>query len=164
MEQAGTYPLPDSQLDRFLLRISLGYPPPAAERSILLARGLAEPVRAIQPVARAADLVGMQAAAAAVKVDPAVADYLLALVRATRESNLVACGASTRGALSLQAAAKARALLAGRDFAVPDDVKALAVPCLAHRVTVAGHDAASADRREAERVLGEILAAVPVPL
>ncbi len=164
IEQAGTYPLPDSQLDRFILRVSLGYPPPEAERKLLLERGIAEPVRTLSPVARATDLIGLQSAAASVRVDPAVADYVLAIVRGTRESPVLSCGASTRGGLSLQAAAKARALLEGRDFATPDDVKALAIPSLAHRVTVVGHDASSGDRRDAERAIEEIVSRIEVPL
>jgi MoxR-like ATPase len=164
LEQAGTYPLPDSQLDRFLVRITLGYPPADAERSLLLTRGFVEPVRSLTPVARASDLAGMQTAAASVRVDPAVADYLLAIIDATRKTRVFAGGASTRGGLALQAAAKARALLAGRDFVTPDDVKALVVPCLAHRVVVSGRDSSSADRRDAERALQEILGHIEVPL
>lgn len=164
VEQAGTYPLPDSQLDRFLLRMTIGYPPPSAERSLLLSRGLAEPIRSLVAVARAQDLVSMQAAAAAVRIEASVADYLLAVVHATRESPLLAGGASTRAALALQAGARARALLAGRDFVTPDDVKAMASPCLSHRVVVAGHEPGSSDRRDAERALREVLDGIEVPV
>ena len=163
LEQAGTYPLPDSQLDRFAVRITLGYPPSEAERNLLLHRGLAEPLRALTPVARASDLVGLQAAAAAVKVDPSIADYLLALVRATRESPILGCGVSTRGGLALQAVAKAHALIQGRDFVVPDDVRIFAIPCLAHRVAMSGRDASSADRRDAERALEALISRIEVP-
>ncbi|MHB1844207.1 MAG: AAA family ATPase, partial [Deltaproteobacteria bacterium] len=133
LEHAGTYPLPDSQLDRFLFRLSLGYPPPDAERALLVhgERRRSVPARA-EP--GAAPLVELQAAAERVRLAPEVADYVMRIVEATRTSPLLSSGVSTRGALLLSAAARARALLRGRDFALPDDVKALAVPSLAHRV------------------------------
>ncbi len=162
-EQSGTYPLPDSQLDRFVLRLSIGHPDPAAERDILLGRRAEAPVGALRPVASADELLRLQATAAAVTVQPAVADYIVSLVRATREAPQLSAGASTRGALALQAAAQAIALFEGRGFVLPDDVKRVAIPCLAHRVTPAGHDAGTADRGEAERLLEQLLDQVAVP-
>ncbi len=162
-EQSGTYPLPDSQLDRFLLRISLGHPSPEVERQILLSRGAHDPLAALQPVASAAELTALQEQAAAVRVDPAVADYVVALVEATRDSPLLGSGVSTRGSLALLAAAKAVALMDGRSFLLADDVKKVAVPALAHRVAPAGHEAGETSRAEAERVLSEILERVAVP-
>lgn len=162
-EQSGTYPLPDSQLDRFLLRLSIGHPDPAAERDILLGRRAEAPVDSLRPVASATDLERLQATASAVRVEPAVAEYMVALVRATRESPQLSAGASTRGALALQAASRAVALFEGRNFVLPDDVKRIAIPCLAHRVTPAGYDAGGADRDEAERLLEQLLDQVAVP-
>jgi MoxR-like ATPase len=162
-EQQGTYPLPESQLDRFLLRLSLGYPSRAVERALLLERGTEEPVTALRPVATRADVLRLQAAVARVRLDPAVADYALAIADATRSSELLAQGVSTRGALALAAAARARALLGGRDYVLPSDVKALAVPVLSHRIAPAGRDAYDVDRGEAERLLAELLERIPVP-
>lgn len=162
-EQSGTYPLPDSQLDRFVIRLSIGHPDPVAERDILLGRRAEAPVQSLRPVATANDLLRLQATAASIKVQPAVAEYIVALVRATRESPQLSAGASTRGALALQAASRAVALLEGRGFVLPDDVKRVAIPCLAHRVTPAGHDVGAADRDEAERLLEQLLDQVAVP-
>ncbi len=162
-EQSGTYPLPDSQLDRFMLRLSLGHPDAGVEQEILLARGAGDPVHALVPVATAEDVVRLQAAATAVRVDPALAGYVVALARATRESPALAGGASTRGALNLLAAAKACALFDGRGHLLPDDVKRVAVASLAHRVAPTGHEASEADRAEAERIIADLLERVPVP-
>lgn len=162
-EQQGTYPLPESQLDRFLLRLSLGYPDRAIERGLLLSRRGEQPVGALEPVADAADVRRLQQACDRVRLDGAVADYVLALVEATRDPARFALGVSTRGALALAAAARARALLEGRDYALPEDVKALAIPVLAHRVQPAGRDAWDADRGEAERLVAEVVAETAVP-
>ena len=162
-EQQGTYPLPESQLDRFLLRLSLGYPSREVERDLLLNRGTEEPVASLRPVATRTEVLRLQEAVAAVRLDPAVADYALAIAAATRSSELLALGVSTRGALALAAAARARALLAGRDHVLPSDVKALSVPVLSHRIQPAGRDAYDVDRGEAERLLAALLDRVPVP-
>ncbi len=162
-EQQGTYPLPESQLDRFLLRLSLGYPDRAVERDLLLSRGAVEPVSTLRPVASQEDVLRLQEGAARVRLDPAVADYALAIAAATRESGLFSLGVSTRGALALAAAAKARALLAGRDHVRPGDVKALAGPVLAHRLLAAGRDAYDADRDETARLLADLVDRIPVP-
>ena len=162
-EQSGTYPLPDSQLVRFMLRLSLGHPEAAVERELLLSRKGADPLDTLAPVASAAEVLRLQAAAAAVEVDPSLADYMVRLVRATRESPLIAGGASTRALLALQAAARARALLEGRGWLLPDDVKRVAIPCLAHRIAPAGREASETDRDESERILADLLARVEVP-
>jgi len=162
-EQQGTYPLPESQLDRFLLRLSLGYPAREVERGLLLSRRGPEPVGALQPVAGALEVRRLQEAADAVRLDGAVADYLLAIVAATRDGDRFSLGVSTRGALALAAASRARALVQGRDYVLPEDGKALAIPVLAHRVLPAGRDAWDADRGEAERLLAEVIAETPVP-
>ena len=162
-EQSGTYPLPDSQLDRFLLRLSIGHPQADVERDLLLSRTAEDPVRSIRPVATAAELIRLQLTAAAVKVDPSLAGYIVAIAEATRRSALLAGGISTRGALALLAASKAHALLEGRGHLLPDDVKAVAVACLAHRVAPAGHDSSEGNRDGAERVLRELLERVEIP-
>jgi MoxR-like ATPase len=133
-EFEGTYVLPESQLDRFMMRVRMGYPLRSAERHILSTHRGGEPVEALQPVLTVAEIIGLQYAVRGVRVDDAIADYLLEIVHATRESEDLHVGVSTRGALTLYRAAQGLALLSGRDFVVPDDIKDLAVPVLAHRV------------------------------
>ncbi len=155
-EHAGTYPLPDSQLDRFLLRLSLGYPPPDAERLLLQEDGekLAQPY--LVSLGDPGALLHAQEGARRVRMAPEVADYLARIVDATRASEQLMAGASTRGALLLARATRARALLHGRDYVLPDDVKSLAIPCLAHRVTL--HSGRSgAGRREIETLLRHLV-------
>ncbi len=159
----GTYPLPESQMDRFLVRLRMGYPDAAVERTILQGRRGAGPVSALEPQLSIEGLRALQAAVDDVRVDDLVLDYMMALVLETRRTPFLELGVSTRGALALQRAARARALLDGRDYVLPDDVKALALPVLAHRVTVAGEtDGAQHGRREAERVIRELLDQIPV--
>ncbi len=159
----GTYPLPESQLDRFLVRLSLGYPPPAVEREVLMRRG-ADPVQRLDSVISAAELRHVQQAVDSVRVDESVLDYLHRIVIATRTTPLLAVGVSTRGALGFERAARARALVDGRAFVLPDDVKALAGPVLAHRVKVSGAVAGMPARDDAQRVIRELLTQVAVPL
>jgi MoxR-like ATPase len=133
-EFEGTYVLPESQLDRFMLRIRMGYPLRSVERDILTTHRQGEPVESLQPVLSADDVIRMQRSVRQVRVDDAIADYMLDLVHATRDSDDLTVGVSTRGALTLYRAAQSMAFVAGRDYVVPDDVKTLAVPVLAHRV------------------------------
>src|SRR5438105_7374355 len=165
-EHAGTYPLPESQLDRFLLRLSVGYQPAEVERELLLGGGTEEELHDLRPVATAGDLRRLQAAVSEVRVADEVADHVLAIVAATRSSRFLSLGVSTRGALSLMRAAQARALLRGRDYLEPDDVKALCIPCLAHRVVLAGPGGIRPGlaREAAERAIREIAEQVPVPV
>jgi MoxR-like ATPase len=137
-EFEGTYPLPESQLDRFLLRVKVGYPDRATERAILTQHRGGEPVDLLKPVIRPEDIVNLQAHVRGVRVDAAIADYILDLVDGTRSHPEVLLGASTRAALALYRAAQAFAVTAGRDYVVPDDVKALAEPVLAHRLVSRG--------------------------
>jgi MoxR-like ATPase len=159
----GTYPLPESQLDRFLLRLSIGYPPPGVEREVLNRRG-ADPVRQLEPVMTAAELRHVQQAVDSVRVDDSILDYLHRIIIATRTTPLLAIGVSTRGALGFERAVRARALVEGRSYVLPDDVKALASAVLAHRVKVSGAVAGTAVRDDAERVIRELLTVVAVPL
>ncbi len=160
-EHAGTFPLPESQLDRFLLRIRIGYPSEADERTILRGTGL--PVaETLESVLDAADVVELQEAAEGVRTDDSVLDYVLSIVTATRRSRLLSLGVSPRGSLALLRAARAHALADGRNYLVPDDVKRLAVPALAHRVLLAGTSADGAGAG-AEAVIRTIVQDVPVP-
>jgi MoxR-like ATPase len=156
LEYEGTHALPESQLDRFLLRIRIGYPSAADERAILRGGG---PGMAdnLSPVLDAADVVRLQEECEAVRADDAVLDYLVALVTATRTSPLLTLGVSPRGSLALLRAARARALMEGRDFLVPDDLKALIVPALAHRVLM------TSGAPPADTVIRAISEAVAVP-
>ncbi len=159
-ELHGTYPLPESQLDRFLLRISLGHPDAATERALLRDRKGDDPVEALRPLLGDGELRAIQRAADEVKVDDAVVDYVHELVLATRSSPLLSQGASTRAALAMMRAVRARALVEGRSFALPDDAKELAVAALAHRVRAQGEGG----RLEASRAIMEILDRLPVPV
>ena len=161
----GTYPLPESQLDRFMVRLHIGYPSGDDERAILKGRQAEAPVTEVAPVTTAESLLAMQRLVYEVRVDDLVLDYLMAIVEESRRSPQLELGVSTRGALSLQQAVRARALLNGRDYALPDDVKALAVPVLAHRVQVAGGaDGLLRAHEEAEQIVAELLEQVPVPV
>jgi len=164
-EHAGTYPLPESQLDRFLLRLPLGYPAPDVERELLLGGGTQDELQELRPVASAHEVRRLQLGVEQVKVAGEVADYVLALVAATRSSPLLSLGVSPRGALSLLRVAQARALLRGRGYVEPDDVKELCVPCLAHRVVLAGRAAPAGElaRQAAERVIRDLAEQVPAP-
>jgi MoxR-like ATPase len=161
---AGTFPLPESQLDRFLLRLRIGYPPPAIEMRLVL-EGKTDRVRDIHPVLDPRRLAALQHEVRHVNVDSALASYLYALISATRASPLLALGASTRAAISLAHAARARALLRRRNYCIADDIHDLAVPILAHRVRLAAHaDGFLPTREEAESVIHDIVTRVPVPL
>lgn len=156
IDHAGTYPLPDSQRDRFLLRYAVGYPDQGAELELMRRDGAAADLSRLRPVVDAAGAERLRSAAAAITVADEVRGYALALVRATRAAKSLALGASPRAALGLQRLAQARALLAGRAFATPDDVQGIAVEALAHRVVPRG----AGDPDQAVR---DAVATVPVP-
>lgn len=161
-EFEGTYPLPESQLDRFMLRISIGYPPREAEMRLLVDHRGGEPIDRLASVVDVADILRIQGAVRATRVEEAVNHYILDIVHATREHPELHVGASTRGALMLYRAAQAIARLRDRDFVVPDDVKEMAVPVLAHRLIskrFAPGNAAGA----AARILIDLLDRLPVP-
>jgi MoxR-like ATPase len=161
---AGTFPLPESQLDRFLVRIRLGYAPPEVEMRLIL-EGNLDPVRDVPAVLDPARLVALQREVDRVALDGALANYLQAIILATRSAPTLSLGASTRGAISLAKAARAQALLRGRTYCIADDIHDLAVPVLAHRVRLASHaDGFTPTRDEAEAAVREIVARIPVPL
>ena len=162
-EFEGTYPLPESELDRFFIRVSIGYPPHEDEMRILRNYVTMDSVNTLDPVMSADDVLSLQKAAAEVKVDESVAQYVLALVAATREASEVEIGISPRGGLALYRAAQAHALIQGREYVQPDDVKAMCGSVFLHRLICNG----SRDRSEngpAARVVREILETVPVPV
>ena len=134
MEFEGTYPLPESQLDRFLLRLRLGHPDREVAREVLSGRGLKDPVDAVEAVIRPKELQQLMEAVPSVRYEEDLLDYLLDLIEATRAHPHLALGASTRAALGLHRATQALALMSNRDYVIPDDIKELFVPCLAHRV------------------------------
>ena len=162
IEYEGTFPLPEAQLDRFLVRLRLGYPALQEEVEILRRRleRRAEEVELSQ-VTDAEELLGMRAALEAVYVDPDLLSYMARVVHATRDHSATAVGASPRGSLALLKLARARAALAGRDFVIPDDVKQVAVPALAHRLILSPE--LWAREVSTERIVEEILERVPVP-
>src|SRR5260221_2746302 len=163
VEHHGTYPLPESQLDRFLMRLRIGYPDTASGRDIL--RNFSEPRSAVEPVLSAEAILQLQAMVHRVTVDESLVDYMLAIVEKTRAHDSLALGVSPRGSQALFRAAQALALVEGRDYAIPDDLKRLAGPIFAHRVVVNAR-AALAQRRGdlGDRVIEEILSQIDVPL
>jgi MoxR-like ATPase len=162
VEFEGTYPLPESQLDRFLLRIPLGYPQREVELQVLSTHRDGEPVDALAPVLDCRQITALQAAVRQVAAEDSVNQYLLELVQATRRCDELQVGVSTRGALALYRAAQAAALLAGRQYVVPDDVKRLAIPVLAHRVIPRGY-LHGGQREAVESLVERLVDEVPVP-
>jgi MoxR-like ATPase len=165
IEHHGTYPLPESQLDRFMIRAHMGYPDVEDEKSIVTSAQSAGRADALSPVLSAEDVASLQDAASRVTIDDALTDYLLAIVTATRSRPDVDLGVSTRGAVFLYRAAQAMALIEGRDYALPDDVKRLVVPVFAHRIVVnPGVESFDPRTDDAKEILRDILDQVPVPL
>lgn len=166
VEYEGTYPLPEAQLDRFLLKIRVGYPPADAERAILdrYAEGFSAERPdsfGVRPMLSAAELRELRDAVERVHVEPAVRDYITRVVRTTRDEPTFALGASPRAGVALFLAARAEALLSGRDFVVPDDVKTLASPVLRHRVMLSPE--AEVEGQNADARIAALLETVPVP-
>jgi MoxR-like ATPase len=162
IELEGTFPLPEAQLDRFLLRLRLGYPAAEDERTILRRFREAQPLLGLQPVLIAQELLVMQQVVKQVRVTEPVETYLLDLVRATRSQAGIELGASPRAALALEHASQALAAIGGRAFVRPDEIKCLALPVLAHRVILSAQ--ARMRGRTAEQTISEVLASVPVPV
>jgi len=165
VEHHGTYPLPESQLDRFLMRLRMGYPDGDAERQILRSEAGAARLDTLQPVLSGADVLEMQHAVTEIRVDDSLVNYALAIVRKTRSSEHLSLGVSPRGSQMLYRAAQAMAFLDGRDFCTPEDFKPLVVPVFAHRVVADGHYSSTLKQSEqAEQAVREIVDSVPVPL
>jgi MoxR-like ATPase len=165
IEHHGTYPLPESQLDRFMLRVRVGYPHAEDEKQILRDRERNNPLNKIKPVMTGDDIIELQEAVSHIRVDEAVVDYLMRIVNATRNTEMLDLGVSPRGTLALFRAAQALALSEGRSYCVPDDVKRLVLPSFAHRVVVSSRYASSLRRsEEAETALKELMKTISIPL
>lgn len=162
IEYEGTFPLPESQLDRFGLRIRLGYPRPAEEREILERHHTARPVDSLEPVTTATEILELQQQVTAVRMEDSVKDYLVRVVQATRTHGAVYLGASPRASLSLYRLSQALAAVLGHDYVLPDDIKQLAPLVLAHRLVL--QPEARWQGTDPESVVQEILASVPVPV
>ena len=165
IEHHGTYPLPESQLDRFLMRIRMGYPSVENEKRILRSQMLGHPLDDVRPVMSAEDVFELQEEARRVKMDDSLVDYLMKIVSATRNSELLDLGISPRGSLALYRAAQALALSEDRDYCLADDIKRLVTPVFGHRILVSSRYSSRLRRgEEADAVLTEILKNVPVPI
>lgn len=165
IEHHGTYPLPESQLDRFMLRLRIGYPAVPAEKQMLRDREFVDPLDSLEPVLTDADVVELQEMVSSVTVDDALVEYLMRIVTATRDSEMLDLGVSPRGTLALFRAAQALALTEDRSYCIPDDIKRLVLPVFAHRILVSSRFSSSLRRsEEAEAVLTEIIKTVSVPL
>ena len=164
-EHHGTYPLPESQLDRFMLRLHMGYPSVDDEHKMLIDRKDSNPLDHVRPVMNAEELMAMREAAHAVRVDQELVKYLLSIVSATRSADQFELGVSPRGSLALYRSAQALALIEGRSYCIADDIKRLVIPCFAHRVMIASRTAGIKNRtREAENLLNDILSRMAVPV
>jgi MoxR-like ATPase len=164
LEHFGTYPLPESQMDRFLMRVRMGYPGREDERQLLRSRGGEDPVASLEPAVSPQVVRQLHELVDEIKVDDSLTDYTLTVVDETRKARELALGVSTRGVLAWYRAAQAAALVAGRRHVIPDDFKTTGVPVLAHRITLAAPpEALGRQREESERVVRELLERVPVP-
>ena len=162
VEYEGTFPLPEAQLDRFAVRVTIGYPPPGDEAEMLLDLAADDPVERVAPVTDRDGILAARATVARVHTEPVLAQYVVALVAVTRRDPRVQLGASPRAGLALLRSAKARAMLAGRGYALPDDVRALAVSALSHRLMLTAQARFRGDTPGG--VLDSILGTVPVPV
>jgi len=165
VEHHGTYPLPESQLDRFLMRVRMGYPDSAAEREILRSDAGAAKLDTLRPVLTGVELLEMQGALTRIRVDDSLVSYALAIVQKTRQTEHFSLGVSPRGSQMLYRAAQATAFLDGRNFCTPEDFKPLMVPVFAHRVVVNGLYSSTLKKSEqAEQVIQELVDGTPVPM
>ncbi len=162
IELEGTFPLPEAQIDRFLMRVALGYPSKQDENAILLRYERQDPLATLEPVIQAEDLLGMQEQVKSVSVEESVREYMVDVVRATREHEAVELGVSPRGTLALYRTVQALAAVRGRSFVIPDDVKYLAPPVLTHRIIISPQTRLRG--RRPEEVMAEIVGTVPVPV
>lgn len=163
VEHHGTYPLPDSELDRFLMRVGMGYPDAAAEREIIVRQRLVNPAETIEPVLTGNEVIDLQQRVRDVHVDDSVLDYMLALVGATRDHPAIDLGVSPRGSISLFRGAQALAMVEERNFVTPDDVKKMAVPVLAHRIILKQTASSGHAGQTTRMIVEDLLHRVPVP-
>ena len=165
VEHHGTYPLPESQMDRFLMRVRMGYPDREAEREILRSQAGAAQLENLEPVLTGADVLEMQHAVTRVRVDESLVSYTLQIVRKTRDSEHLSLGVSPRGSQMLYRAAQASAFLDGREFCTPEDFKPLVVPVFAHRVAVSTlYSSTLKTSEQTDQVVRDIVESIPVPL
>ncbi|MGA2112039.1 MAG: AAA family ATPase [Anaerolineales bacterium] len=162
IEMEGTFPLPEAQVDRFLMRLSLGYPDREEERTILRQRAATDPLEGLSPVVSVEEVSELMIRCRSVYVSPSIEDYLLALVQATREEHSLDLGVSPRGSIALHHTARCLAALRGRAFVVPDDVQTLVLPVLTHRLILSSQ--ARLRGRSAQDILGDVVSRVPVPV
>jgi MoxR-like ATPase len=163
VEHVGTYPLPESQLDRFLMKLTIGYPNTTDEKKLLRAGGAQDALEHLEPVLDAAEVRELQERVATIHVNEALVDYLMAIVHTTRTHDEVALGVSTRGALTYFKACQALAMVSGRDFVIPEDVKRLAGPVLSHRILMKERRALRGDATAETRFIARVVNEVPVP-
>ncbi len=163
IESQGTFPLPEAQIDRFLMKLTLGYPEFGAEKNILTGHVMNSPLSSLMPVCTLADIVAAQLSARAVHVSERVADYIVRIAVATRESDRVRLGVSPRGTLALLHAAQAYAAIDGRDFVLPDDVKAVAASVLAHRIIPRSQSSARVTDAS-ENIIDYLIDTIPAPI
>jgi MoxR-like ATPase len=164
IEYHGTFPLPEAQLDRFLLRLKIGYPSRRDETEIIRGADYYERAQRLDPVLSAAEILALQERVEAVRIDPSLLDYILDLVGATRDDRRVKLGASPRGALLLRRASQAYALTYGRGHLLPEDIQAVAVPVLAHRIIIDSQSYGLVRIHESDAEIEEVLRRVPVPV
>ena len=163
VEHVGTYPLPESQLDRFLMRLTIGYPNTVDEKKLLRAGGAQDALEQLEPVLEEQEVRELQAQVASIHVNESLVDYLMAIVQTTRNHPEVVVGVSTRGALTFFKACQALAMARGRDFVIPEDVKQLAAPVLAHRIVMKERRLLRGEATPEERFIQRILGEIPVP-
>ncbi len=161
-EYRGTFPLPENQLDRFSMRISIGYPDYQSEKQILSDVNTSTSLEGVTAIVTKQEILTLQMMVEGVHIDESLLDYILAIVRATRDSGVFELGVSPRGAIALKRAAQAHALIEGRDFCIPDDIKEMAIPVLAHRVVAKSE--LSLGRLGEEDILREVIEKIKVPV
>ncbi len=161
-EFEGTYPLPENQLDRFMICMDIGYPDKTAEKAVLLTHRLGEPVDRLKSVISIDQVLALQAAVREVRMDDSISDYILEIVHRTRSNNELTVGVSTRGAITFSRAVQSHAFVEGREYVIPDDVKQMMLPVLSHRVVCAGM-LREGQRKRAQAVLQQLVDRIPVP-
>ncbi len=164
LEYHGTYPLPESQLDRFFMRIRIGYPAPDHEKAIMRSERSALVIEHLEPVLSGQEVCAIQETVDQIIIDESLQEYIITIVTKTRESRWLELGVSPRGTLALQRAAQASALVAGRQYCTPDDIKPLVIPALAHRVILHADTFTESSAKDAEKVIQDIVEDISVPL